>query len=154
VVHNWDVVPSLSMGMLRDLRNIAVRLQDSPALLEECRRKLQSNYFSATSLSDEDEGYLYTTLSDLRREMSAEKLVPPGQVIVISSEEHFSVDTRVRSANAHEQRLEDVRVTARDVGDVIETRFREIWFAKGMFSDHSPKRYEFVLEALRRGIKT
>jgi hypothetical protein len=93
-------------------------------------------------------------LTTLRGEMSAEKLVPPGQVIVISSEEHFSLNRRGRKGHAgtdlHEQRLEDVKVTARDVGEVIEKRFGEIWFAKGMFSDHSPKGYEFVLEALRR----
>jgi hypothetical protein len=82
--------------------------------------------------------------------MTAEKLVPPGQVLVVTSEEHFSIDRR--NNIDREKRSADMRITVRDVGEVLETRFGEIWFGKGMFSDHSPKCYEFVLEALRRGV--
>ena len=158
VVHNWDVVPSLSMGMIRDLRRIAITLKESPDLLEESRRKILSGVFSQP-VSSEDEKFLYDVLSRLRSEMTAEKLVPPGHVILVTSEEHFSVDRR-RGGGCGGGRVNqdkascksDVRVTASDVGDVLDKRFGEIWFQKGMFSDHSPKHYEFVLEALRRGV--
>jgi hypothetical protein len=147
VVHNWDVVPSLSMGMIRDLRKVAVALKDSPDLLEESRRKILASVFGQT-VSPEDEVYLFDVLTRLRSEMSAEKLVPPGQVIVVSSEEHYSVDKRGSGVGTSA----DVRITARDVGECLEKRFGEIWFAKGMFSDHSPKYYEFILGALQRGV--
>jgi hypothetical protein len=159
VVNNWDVVPTLSMGMIRDLRRVAVKLKDSPDLLEESRRKIFAGVFSQP-VSPEDETYLFDVLASLRSEMTAEKLVPPGQVIVVSSEEHFSVDRRdVKSINTSmtttmkERRTADIRITARDVGEVLERRFGEVWFGRGMFSDHSPKNYEFILEALRRGVQ-
>lgn len=138
------------MGMIRDLRRIAVTLKDSPVLLEESRRKILAGVFSQP-ISSEDEKFLYDVLTKLRSEMTAEKLVPPGQVIVVTSEEHFSVDRR-GPGGVSECRNADIRVTARDVGEVLERRFGEVWFGKGMFSDHSPKQYEFVLEALRRGV--
>jgi len=134
------------MGMVRDLRNIAVVLKDSPDLLEESRSKIVGSIFNQP-LTLEDETYLFDVLTRLRSEMTAEKLVPPGQVLVVSSEEHYSVDKRgVGGTSA------DVRITARDVGESLERRFGEVWFAKGMFSDHSPKHYEFVLSALQRGV--
>ena len=158
VVHNWDVVPSLSMGVLSDLRRIAVVLKESPELVDESSRRLFTGVFGQTSLSTDDEEYLFDALKRMRGEMTAEKLVPPGQVIVVMSEEHYSVDRRelsdpLNEDEMKEQRLADIRVTARDMGEVLERRFGEVWFGKGMFSDHSPKCYEFVLEALRRGIK-
>jgi hypothetical protein len=143
------------MGMIRDLRRIATTLKDSPDLLEESRRKILASVFSQP-ISPEDETYLFDVLTRLRSEMTAEKLVPPGQVLVVSSEEHFSIDRRdIRhelAENVNEHRTADIRVTVRDVGEVLERRFGEVWFGKGMFSDHSPKSYEFVLEALRKGV--
>lgn len=138
------------MGMIRDLRRIAVTLKDSPELLEESRRKILAGVFSQP-VSPEDEKFLYDVLTRLRSEMTAEKLAPPGQVIVVTSEEHFSVDRR-GSRGVSESRNADIRVIARDVGEVLERRFGEVWFGKGIFSDHSPKHYEFVLEALKRGV--
>ena len=155
VINNWDVVPSLSMGMIRDLRKVAVALKDDPELLEGSRRKILASLFNQP-FSPEDEKYLFEVLKRLRSEMNAEKLVPPGQVIVVTSEEHYSVDRKDLHRNCaestKERRMADIRVTARDMGEVLERRFGEVWFAKGMFSDHSPKSYEFVLEALKRGI--
>ena len=136
------------MGMLRDLRRVAITLKDSPDLLEESRRRILAGVFNQP-WSSEDETFLFNVLTRLRSEMTAEKLVPPGQVLVVTSEEHFSVDRRNTGT---EQRSADVRITVRDVEEVLERRFGEIWFGKGMFSDHSPKCYEFVLEALRRGV--
>jgi hypothetical protein len=133
------------MGMIRDLRRIAITLKDTPDILEQSRRKILAGIFNQT-VSAEDEAYLFDVLTGLRSEMTAEKLVPPGQVILVSSEEHLSMDKRGASMIA------DMRVTARDVEECLERRFGEIWFGKGMFSDHSPKNYEFVLEALRRGV--
>jgi len=134
------------MGMIRDLRTIAVVLKDSPDFLEESRRKIIGNLFNQP-LTPEDETYLFDVLMTLRSEMIADKLVPPGQVLVVSSEEHYSVDKRGTAGMSA-----DLRITARDVGESSERRFGEVWFAKGMFSDHSPKHYEFVLNALQRGV--
>jgi hypothetical protein len=133
------------MGMIRDLRRIAITLKETPELLEQSRRKILAGVFNQP-VSPEDERYLFGVLTRLRSEMTAEKLVPPGKVIVVTSEEHFSVD------KAGTSMLADIRVTVRDVGEVLDRRFGEVWFGKGMFSDHSPKHYEFVLEALRRGV--
>jgi hypothetical protein len=157
VVHNWDVVPCLSMGMIRDLRRIAITLKEAPDLLEESRARILRGIMNQP-ITPEDEEYLFNVLTRLRGEMTAEKLVPPGQVIVVTSEEHFSIDTRIQKDDiasvqgVKDRRTADVRVTARDVGECLESRFGEIWFHKGMFSDHSPKSYEFVLEALRKGV--
>lgn len=150
------------MGMIRDLRHVAVTLKGSPELIEESRKRIMASLFGQKELSMEDEEYLFNVLTKLRGEMTAEKLVPPGQVIVVTSEEHYSVDRREvkpqlsgtsNGDGIKEQRLADIRITARDVGEILERRFGEIWFGKGMFSDHSPKCYEFVLEALWRGVR-
>jgi hypothetical protein len=137
------------MGMIRDLRSIAITLKDSPDLLESSRARVIAGFMGRAT--PEDDAYLFSVLSRLRGDMTATKLVPAGQVLAVNSEEHFSVDTR--RMGAVEERSKDVRITVRDVGEVLGRRFGEIWFAKGMFSDHSPKCYEFCLEALRRGVK-
>ena len=46
------------MGMIRDLRRVAVTLKDSPDLLEESRRKILAGVFSQP-VSPEDEKFLF-----------------------------------------------------------------------------------------------
>jgi hypothetical protein len=131
------------MGMIRDLRKMAVTLKDSPDVLDQSRSKILTTLFGQ-HLSKADEEFLFDVISGLRSEMNAEKLVPPGQVIVVSSEEHYSA--------AGGDGGDSLRVVARDVTGCLERRFGEIWFGKGMFADHSPKHYEFVLGELQRGV--
>jgi hypothetical protein len=138
------------MGMIRDLRAIAITFKQTPDILEDSRRRILAGFMNRGA--PDDDVFLFDVLTRLRGEMTAVKLVPAGVLLVVTSEEHFSVDRREMKDGVDESRSADVRVTARDVGDVLERRFGEIWFAKGMFSDHSPKSYEFCLEALRRGV--
>jgi hypothetical protein len=131
------------MGMIRDLRKMAVTLKDSPDILDQSRSKILTTVFGQ-HLSKADEDFLFGVISGLRSEMNAEKLVPPGQVIVVSSEEHYSA--------AGGNGGDSLRIVARDVTGCLERRFGEIWFGKGMFADHSPKHYESVLGALQCGV--
>ena len=101
---------------------------------------------AAQLFEDRDDEYLYAILKTLRAGMDTEKLVPPGEVYVVETQTVFQ-----QSRDGGVDIKPATRITTRVVKDV-EKRFCEINFGQGMFSDHSPAKYEVALEMLLRGV--
>ena len=137
VVNGNDVVPSLSIGVIRDFHSVALSFrEDSGDVLAEIRRRFLSGLWCGNSTSEEW-SWEVAVLKTLRAGMTAEKLVPPGEVWRVSATDPDAAGKK--------------RVRAWVVEDV-ENRFGEVTFAKRCFGDHSPGAYEETLEALRRGV--
>ncbi|KAF8540043.1 hypothetical protein BDD12DRAFT_680543, partial [Trichophaea hybrida] len=130
VVNGNDVVPSLSIGVVRDFHSVALSFrEDTDGVLGEVRRRFLRGVFcaSTTGKSEEEWNWEVAVLKTLRAGMRAEKLVPPGEVWRV-----------VREGG---------RVRAWVVEDV-QGRFGEVRFGRGCFGDHSPGAYEEALEGL------
>jgi hypothetical protein len=145
VVNGNDVVPSLSIGVVRDFHSVAVSFrEDTSGVLGEVRRRIIRGLWGARN-NEEEWNWEVAVLKTLRASMRAEKLVPPGEVWRVMSE-----DTISKSEVAGGKRGKK-RVRAWVVEDV-QGRFGELRFTRGCFGDHHPASYEEALEGLRRGV--
>lgn len=136
IVNGLDVVPCLSIGMVRDFHSVALSFrEDTSGVLSEIRRRFLSGFWAAKNKEEQEFSWELAVLKTLRAGMDAEKLVPPGEVWACRRSEKEG----------------KVRVTAGVVGSV-EDRFGEVRLARGCFGDHSPAEYERTLEALCRGV--
>jgi hypothetical protein len=172
VVNGNDVVPSLSIGVIRDFHSVALSFrEDTSGVLGEVRRRFLAGLWNSStgSANSEDEwNWEIAVLKTLRAGMTAEKLVPPGEVWCVSREYAYVDAEKVRgtrkegmaaSSNPPAEsstttpllQREKVRLKASVVEDV-EKRFGEVRFLKKCFGDHSPAAYEKTLEALKRGV--
>lgn len=132
VIHRDDVVSSLSLGLVRDFKNVAVSLYEEPKVAEEILAKSWSN-------DEEAQDWLWSVMKTMQADMTHEKLYPPGTVYQISQTqvtEICGVEV-TETTTAKMVRVEDVA-----------RRFGEALFSKTMFTDHSPKYYEDCLSAL------
>ncbi|RKP11571.1 Alpha/Beta hydrolase protein [Piptocephalis cylindrospora] len=146
IVHGDDVVPSLSLGIVRDFKNVAISLSEEKTVVEDIvrrcigweRSKNPSSSASFPSASfpkpsgPEEADWFWSLIKTMRADMTAEKLCPPGQVYM-----RIRDTTRIRM------------VLVRD----IRSRFGEVIFGRRMFTDHSPKYYEDALRALSQGAR-
>lgn len=99
VVQNSDVVPTLSLGVLRDLKNIAVTLYEEAGVAEEIvgrvvglyRRRFafQTGASESTPLQPSDEqvlaDWMMSLIKTMRADMDNDKLYPPGAVYIMVS---------------------------------------------------------------------
>lgn len=150
VVYGRDIVPSLSLGTLRDFQAVAAALRgqsedDSLSMSTVARHivgQLARKKPPLAVHSHETDDYLYSVLQSLRGVMTSEKLLPPGKVYHVTSTSIFETHQgRIRKAT---------RVLCRVVVDV-ETRFSEPVFGRGVFH-HSPVYYERALNILQHGV--
>lgn len=147
VVFGLDIVPCLSLGLLRDFQAIALTLKnDKQGLLAEVKKQIVSQLSSrkSTSVGPEPENADYTwfILQALRRVMNNDKLVPPGEVY------HISPSTVIEVHAGRTKRA--TRIVGKVVVDV-EKRFSEPVLGKGVFH-HSPVYYERALRTLEEGV--
>jgi hypothetical protein len=141
VVNGNDVVPSLSIGVIRDFHSVALSFrEDTGGVLDEVRKRFLQGLWGR-SASQEEWCWEVAVLKTLRAGMTAEKLVPPGEVWRVLGEKDGSATGTVAKKRARAWVVEDVGA-----------RFGEVRFAKRCFGDHSPGAYEETLEALRRGV--
>jgi pimeloyl-ACP methyl ester carboxylesterase len=149
VVYGRDIVPSLSLGTLRDFQSVAVALKGEGGdgslsmwnVVRHIVGQLSRRNPPLSTHSRETDDYLYGVLQSLRKVMKNEKLLPPGQVYHVSSASIFETHKgRIRKAT---------RIVCRDIVDV-ETRFSEPVFGRGVFH-HSPVYYERALNILQHG---
>jgi hypothetical protein len=142
VVYGLDIVPCLSLGLLRDFQSMAKSIKnDRHGVLEQIRRRVFSQMSSIPNSEDSDD-YMYSILQNLRSHMNNEKLVPPGEVYHISTSTVFeSHGSRTKKAT---------RVIGTKIADV-EKRFSEPVFGRKIFH-HSPVYYERALRILAQGI--
>lgn len=147
VVFGLDIVPCLSLGLLRDFQAVALTLKsDKQRLLAEVKKQIVSQWSTrkSTSVGPEPENadYLWFILQALRRVMNNDKLVPPGEVYHISPSTVIEVHAgRTKQAT---------RIIGKIVVDV-EKRFSEPVIGKGVFH-HSPVYYERALRTLQEGV--
>jgi hypothetical protein len=139
VVNNNDVVPSLSIGVIRDFHSVALSFrEDSSGVLIEIRRRFLAGLWGGGAHASEEEwNWELAVLKTLRAGMTAEKLLPPGEVWVVS--------------RGSEDQMGRVRCRAWVVEDV-KRWFGEVRFGGSGFGDHSPRGYEAALEGLKRGV--
>lgn len=145
-VNGFDVIPSLSFGLVRDFKSISqVLSQDESGVLAGIGKRLISGAGTGKQASAADDDYLFAVLKTLRCQMDHDKLVPPGRLLTIQTSLHRC---HVPSTGHATQ---GTRVVVSEVVDV-QSRFGEMMFAKTMLSDHSPVAYEASLQALVRGL--
>lgn len=149
-LNGFDVVPSLSFGIVRDFKSISqVLSQDETGVLQRIGKRLVAGVGLGLQGvgSAEDDDYLFAVLKTLRCQMDHDKLVPPGRILAMQiSRQHLAAQQQASSSPAH-----GTRVVVSEVADV-QARFGEMVFAKSMLSDHSPVAYEAALQALVRGM--
>lgn len=91
VIQNTDIVPTLSIGGFRDLKNIAITLFEEKGVAEEIvsrvlglnRTKLKKEVDTSEEQALSD--WLWSLIKTLRADMDNEKLYPPGTVYVMVS---------------------------------------------------------------------
>ncbi|TPX07630.1 uncharacterized protein E0L32_010729 [Thyridium curvatum] len=178
VVHGADVVPSLSLGAVHDVRAVCLAFRrDNGDAKAEVRARLW-RVFERTLAGrwtgaggggggggdddddDDDVGWCFAALKTLRASMMNVKLVPPGEVLVVES---APASRKPKEKEAEEGEGDFVaageevtggtarRVVCRWVRDV-EARFGEMRICASMLTDHNPSRYEEALEGLRLGL--
>jgi hypothetical protein len=173
VVNGQDVVPTLSLGILRDLHAVSLAFKNDVA---EAKSYVRSRVWERITHSIVNSFYMnqppilihagdgvgedswaWTTLKSLRENLTSTKLLPPGEVFVVETMRVLQRDAFTATADSFgtdgSPRLgrPASRVQLKYIRDV-EARFREIRFGSGMFGDHSPARYEASLTVLARGV--
>ncbi|KAI8095622.1 hypothetical protein BDF21DRAFT_406343 [Thamnidium elegans] len=143
VVHGYDIVSSLSLGLLKDFKNVATSLHAEPDITEEIisrvvgrlQKKKKQEDEDDTEEINEDDQWFWAIIKTMRADMNSEKMYPPSTVYLIETVPHVNQQHKVVLC-----RCEDV-----------EARFSEIVFTRTMFMDHSPLMYERAIRKLCRG---
>lgn len=172
VINGKDVVPTLSLGVLHDLRTVALSFKkdttDSKSHIrsrvwEGLRQSILNKFYvnqppipinSGEGLGEDT--WAWSTLQSLRNEMIAPKLVPPGEVFVVDTmrvlqRNPFTTEGSFSEGSHPQLGRPATRVQLKFIRNV-ETYFGEMKFSSGMLGDHNPVRYEASLAALARGI--
>jgi pimeloyl-ACP methyl ester carboxylesterase len=167
VINGQDLVPYLSLGVLRDLQAIALAFKtDTSNAKGEVRQRVWEGLSSGLTervygvrpdvISEEDDQWAYAALKGLRASMLSPKLIPPGEVFVVETHRVLQRDAfTAGSADSGSEAASLGRPATRAVLKLIrdvETRFGEVKFGSSMLGDHSPGRYELSLGALGRGV--
>ena len=150
-----DVVAALSIGLIRDFRNISFNLWQEPGIAESVISKILGYFpdISKHSAYDEaDELWCWALLKTLRADMDAEKLYPPGRIFWINARTEYMSISKVPLPNDTTPPDPSVPfnpniMTVHLVQDV-ERAFSEFTISSTMFSDHTPNTYETALRNL------
>ncbi|KAI5463980.1 hypothetical protein BGZ63DRAFT_376599 [Mariannaea sp. PMI_226] len=161
IIHSHDVVPYLSLGVLRDFQAVALAFRnDQHEAKIEIRNRiwrafqsgLADKWYRGSPVSSGDDGaeWALPLLQSLRNGMVNEKLSPPGEVFTVESQRVLRRDAFLRPGEDQIGRPAQ-RIVLKYVKDV-EARFKEMRFGTSMLLDHSPARYEEALDKLRLGV--
>lgn len=162
VVQGNDLVPHLSLGLLHDLQAMAASFKkDENQAKAEIRRRmwgalrgnLADKWYgssSARASNDEEEEWMLPALDALRANMNHKKLIPPGEVFAVETQQVLRRDAFLR---VEEERIgrPAQRIVLKYIKDV-DRRFGEVRFGASMLIDHSPAKYEEALNRLRLGV--
>ena len=167
VINGQDLVPYLSLGLLRDMQAVALAFKtDTSNAKGEVRNRVwaalsggltERIYGSQPGLENEqDDQWAYSALKSLRASMLSPKLMPPGEVFVVETQrvlqrDAFTPGDTTISAGSASLGRPATRAVLKYIRDV-ERRFGEVQFGSSMLGDHSPGRYELSLGALGRGV--
>lgn len=142
VVHGYDIVSSLSLGLLKDFKNIATSLHAESNAADEIisrvvgRLQQKKNKKKKQIEEDEDDQWFWAMIKTMRADMTAEKMFPPSTVYIIETIPHTKQQHKVVLCRC----------------DDVQARFSEIVFTRTMFMDHSPLMYEKAIRKLCRGV--
>ncbi|KAL7331972.1 hypothetical protein PS15p_204087 [Mucor circinelloides] len=172
VVHGNDIVSGLSLGLLKDFKNIAVSLHEDSHVTDEILSRVIGHYQQGNKKkpkepqqdnqhSEEDEDqWFWALIKTFRADMLSQKLFPPSTMYLIESVPQLvqhtdsttshsspapSTNTRVESKHKRAHMVKFSRC------DDVQARFSEIVFSRTMFMDHSPNMYEKAIQQLNKG---
>ncbi|KAJ3160547.1 hypothetical protein HDU88_007901 [Geranomyces variabilis] len=169
VIYRHDIVPCLSLGLIRDFRNVAVNLCNEQGMAERVIGKVLGVFKSypagagpppesqsastspgSSAPPSEDDLYYWALLKTLRADMRAEKLYPPGEVYWLDATTPAIVASSSPAAGHQTEPAKGPRIatalTVHHVDDV-ERAFSEFTFSRTMFLD------QYVLLFARRIVK-
>lgn len=150
VVHAFDIVSSLSLGLLRDFKNVAVSLHEDSHITDEIMNRVIARYHKKIEDEEHDQ-WFWALIKTMRADMREEKLFPPSTTYLIESVPQLvqhSTEESEGSATTKHKRAHMVQLSR---CDDIQARFSEIVFSRTMFMDHSPNMYEKAIKQLNKG---
>jgi hypothetical protein len=144
-----DVVPSLSIGLIRDFRNVTYNLWREPGIAESVMSKILgiSRAKDTPMHSEAEELWCWALLKTLRADMDAEKLYPPGRVYWINARTEYMTVSQSSAATKPVPTSSGEMMSMHLVEDV-ECAFSEFTFSSSMFTDHAPNNYEYAMQML------
>ena len=172
VIHSYDIVSSLSLGLLKDFKNVAVSLHNESQVTDEILSRIIGQYQkSGTEAApngehgseqsteehqpDDDEQWFWALIKTMRADMTSEKLYPPSTIYHIESIPQLVQHTDGRSETLYSKKRTAQTKRAHTVVltkcENVEQRFSEIIFSRSMFLDHAPNNYEKTIRQLCRG---
>ncbi|KAI8366570.1 hypothetical protein BD560DRAFT_447920 [Blakeslea trispora] len=166
VVHSFDIVSSLSLGLLRDFKRIAVSLHEDSHVADEILSRVIGYYQSKKKKEEnaedtgqekkeeheeENEQWFWALIKTMRADMRAEKLFPPSTIYLIESVPQLVRHTVSTQTNRREPKHKMAHMVQFSRCDDVQARFSEIVFSRTMFMDHSPNMYEKAIRQLDKG---
>lgn len=163
VVHGYDIVSCLSLGLLKDFKNVAVSLHEESHVAEEIFNRVLGRYRNKKTHDlekqdedeDEDEQWFWALIKTMRADMRTDKLYPPSSVHLVESVpqlvQRSDAETHTKNSSARQSHGCTAHTVVLSRCDDIETRFSEIIFSRSMFMDHSPTLYEKAIQRLQKG---
>ncbi|KAI9339025.1 Alpha/Beta hydrolase protein [Obelidium mucronatum] len=151
VINGDDMIPTMSVGLIRDLKTVTFHLLDpvNQGLSEKIISRtlgLQVGSAAGKKPTEEEEDFFFGVISELRSSMKNDRLYPSGSVywmnhIRSTTKDPTAKDGYTSSSHVVLRRCEDVREIC-----------HEPVFSSKMMSDHIPKSYEECVEALHRAM--
>lgn len=145
-----DVVPSLSIGLIRDFRNVTYNLWREPGIAESVMSKILgiSRSKDTPMHSEAEELWCWALLKTLRADMDAEKLYPPGRVYWINARTEYMTVSQSSAATKPVMPTSSGEMMSMHLVEDIECAFSEFTFSSSMFTDHAPNNYEYAMQML------
>ncbi|TPX62241.1 hypothetical protein CcCBS67573_g08846, partial [Chytriomyces confervae] len=151
IVNGDDIVPTLSVGLVRDMKAVTMSLLDTQNRGLSERIIWKTLGFQATggnqgnSKGERGEDYFWDVLSQLRGSMQNERLYVAGNAYNMVSSETVTTDV------ATQQTKSTFRVTLERCDDVTQMS-QEPRFSSRLISDHLPPSYEKTMAGLMRAV--
>ncbi|KAI8832078.1 Alpha/Beta hydrolase protein, partial [Chytriomyces cf. hyalinus JEL632] len=142
LIHGDDMIPTMSVGLIRDLKTVTFHLLDpiNRGLSEKIMARTLALQATQRTASTEEQDFFFNVISQLRGSMQNDRLYPSGTVYWVSHQQGVRGDGSVSS-----------QVILRRCEEVKEICHEPVFSAK-MMSDHIPKNYEDCMEALLAAI--
>jgi hypothetical protein len=170
VINGSDIVPALSLGTLHDFRSVALCFKNDMTgskahirsrVWEGLRHSILNKFYVkqppipiTAGYGIGEDGWAWSALKSLREEMTAPKLMPPGEVFVVDTMRVLQRNafTSNSFSDGHPQLGRPAtRVQFKFIRDV-QALYGEVQFGSSMLGDHNPARYEASLAALSGGV--
>ncbi|TPX53689.1 hypothetical protein CcCBS67573_g09669, partial [Chytriomyces confervae] len=152
IVNGDDIVPTLSVGLVRDMKAVTMSLLDTQNRGLSERIIWKTLGFQATggnqgnSKGERGEDYFWDVLSQLRGSMQNERLYVAGNAYNMVSSETVTTDVATQ-----QQTKSTFRVTLERCDDVTQMS-QEPRFSSRLISDHLPPSYEKTMAGLMRAV--